>query len=176
VTDQIQSQTTDQILVACIGNIFFGDDGFGVEVARALAAAPLPAAVKVIDYGIRGLDLAYALLDPWSAVILVDAVARGGKPGTLYTLEPQLTEDSQSASLDPHALDPVRVIRCARSLGEVNARIYIVACEPQDLGDELEGRMELSPAIEAAIPGAVRMVRDLIATISQVAEPAEAGI
>jgi hydrogenase maturation protease len=160
------------ILVACIGNIFFGDDGFGVEVARALVAGPLPPAVEVIDYGIRGLDLAYALLDPWKAIIFVDAAARGGHPGTLYMLEPRLADDRHGASLDPHALDPVQVIRCARSMGDVRSPIYIVACEPVGFGDELEGRLGPSPEIAAVIPEAVRMIHDLIATINGIPVPA----
>jgi hydrogenase maturation protease len=153
---------TEQILIACIGNIFFGDDGFGVEVARALASTCLPKGIEVRDYGIRGLDLTYALLEPWKAVIFVDAVSRGAAPGTLYTLQPRDREGATaSAGLDPHALNPVQVLAAARSLGRVTAEIYIVACEPRDLGDEVEGRMGLSPEVTAAIPEAVRMVKGL---------------
>jgi hydrogenase maturation protease len=157
---------SDQILVACIGNIFFGDDGFGVEVARALASRPLPEGVRIVDYGIRGLDLTYALLEPWKAVIFVDAVCRGERPGTLYLLEPQGTHHG-FASLDPHALNPVQVLAAARSLGTVTAAIYIVACEPHDLGDELEGRMGLSPEVEAAVPEAVRLVDERVALLRE---------
>ncbi len=151
-----------QILVACIGNIFLGDDGFGVEAARALAAADLGPDVKLVDYGIRGLDLAYALLDPWESVVLVDVVSRGGAPGTLYLLQPMATDDAGQSGLDPHSMDPVRVLAMARALGEVSAEVYIVGCEPLDFGDELEGRMGLSPQVEAAVPEAVGMVRDLL--------------
>jgi hydrogenase maturation protease len=163
-----------KILVACIGNIFFGDDGFGVEVARALAEAPLPEGVRVVDYGIRGLDLTYALMDPWQAVIFVDVVCRGGLPGTLYMLKPDSTEPdaSQCAALDPHALDPVQVLASARQLGEVNAEIYIVGCEPRDMGDELEGRMGLSREVSNAVPEAARMVRELVSTLQTITEPA----
>ena len=172
----IDHQNAQQILVAGIGNIFFGDDGFGVEVARTLVAGPLPPAVKVVDYGIRGLDLAYALLDPWKAIIFGDAIVRGGQPGALYMLEPCLTDDRHGSPPDAHALDPVQVIRCARSMGEVRSPIYIVACEPVDFGEELEGRLGPSPEITAAIPEAVRMIHDLIATISEVPVPAQAGL
>jgi hydrogenase maturation protease len=151
------------ILVACIGNIFMGDDGFGSEVALALSSAQLPGEVQVVDYGIRGIDLTYALLAPWSAVVLVDTVSRGEAPGTLYLLQPGETqsEGAGPACLDPHALDPVAVIRTARTLGEVSAEIYIVGCEPMDFGDELEGRMGLSDAVEAAVPAATAMVTQL---------------
>lgn len=151
------------VLVACIGNIFLGDDGFGFEVAQALAGCALPAGVEVVDYGIRGLDLAYALLRPWAAVILVDALARGGAPGTLYLLQPAETQKPETRSgLDPHAMDPVQVLETARSLGEVHADIYIVGCEPQDFGD-LDGRMGLSPPVAAAVPEGARMVLEVAA-------------
>ena len=154
---------SQQILIACIGNIFLGDDGFGVEAARALAGARLGDDVKLVDYGIRGLDLAYALLQPWTAVILVDVIARGGPPGTLYLLQPAETHASSAEpGLDPHVMDPARVLAMARSLGNVSAAVYIVGCEPLDFGDELEGRMGLSPQLEAAVPEAVKMVQDVI--------------
>lgn len=149
------------ILVACIGNIFLGDDGFGVEVARALTTADLPEEVVVVDYGIRGLDLAYALLDAWHAVILVDAVKRGQEPGSIYVLQPAESA-SESAGIDPHSMDPVRVLATARSMGAVSAEIYIVGCEPGDCGDELEGRMGLSDVVAAAIPPAVQVIRRLV--------------
>lgn len=158
------------ILVACIGNIFLGDDGFGFEVAQALAGCVLPAGVEVRDYGIRGLDLAYALLRPWRAVILVDAIVRGGVPGTVYLLQPERS-DAEAAGVDPHGMDPVRVLATARSLGEVSAEIFIVGCEPQDFGDEMEGRMGLSPVLRAAIPEAVRMVQQLAERLTSDAIP-----
>jgi hydrogenase maturation protease len=154
-----------QILVACIGNIFLGDDGFGVEAARALAATGLPPEVRLVDYGVRGLDLAYALLEPWRAVILVDAIARGGAAGSLYLLEAQNEQAHAGAKADgfnPHAMSPAQVLTLARSLGNITTPIYIVGCEPQDFGAELEGRMGLSAAVAAAVPEAARMVLQLI--------------
>ncbi|HZZ40886.1 MAG TPA: hydrogenase maturation protease [Acidobacteriaceae bacterium] len=148
----------EKVLVACIGNIFLGDDGFGFEVAQALAGCPPPKGVEVRDYGIRGLDLAYALLCPWRAVLLVDAIQRGAAPGTVYLLQPEEVKPASHMPLDPHAMDPLRVLATARSLGEIRAAIYIVGCEPEDLGDETEGRMGLSPAVAAAVPEAVKMV------------------
>ncbi len=154
------------VLVAGIGNIFLGDDAFGVEVARALATRSLPDAVSVKDFGIRGFDLAYALLDPWDTVILVDALPRGGAPGTLYTLEPDLSKIGEPASPDmamnPHGMDPVRVLHLAASMGTIAAHVLIVGCEPNDFGDELEGRMGLSPIVQAAVHEACNMVEELV--------------
>jgi hydrogenase maturation protease len=154
-------------LVAGIGNIFLGDDGFGCEVVRALERMKLPGGVRVIDYGIRGLDLAYALLEPYETVIFVDAVSRGGLPGTVYLLQPGHGYDSETTPLDPHSMDPVHLLAMARSLGEITAEIFIVGCEPKDFGDELEGRMELSAIVATSIPEAVNAVLELIARTHQ---------
>ncbi len=158
---------TARILVAGVGNIFLGDDAFGVEVALALSRRRLPANVLVKDFGIRGFDLAYALLDPWDLVIIVDALPRGGAAGTLYVLEPDLTGLADAASPDmamnPHGMDPMRVLHLAASLGTISAQLLLVGCEPQDFGDELEGRMGLSPAVQLAIEDAADLVLDLAA-------------
>src|SRR5271166_2774472 len=99
-----------KVLVAGIGNIFLGDDAFGVEVINRLAQRSLPGNVCVADFGIRSFDLAYALMEDWELVILVDALPRGGEPGTLYTLEPELPNGEQSPpNLDAHTVDPVAV-------------------------------------------------------------------
>jgi hydrogenase maturation protease len=166
---------TARILVAGVGNIFLGDDGFGVEVALALSKRQLPESVKVKEFGIRGFDLAYALLDPWDAVIIVDALPRGEAAGTLYVVEPDLAALSGGASPDtainPHGMDPVRVLNLAASQGTISAQVLIVGCEPQDFGDELEGRMGLSQPVQAAVEEAATMIVDLaerIATSKQV--------
>ena len=157
------------VLVAGIGNIFLGDDAFGVEVVRALAQRSLPAHVSVKDFGIRGFDLAYALLDPWHTVILVDALPRGQAPGTLYTLEPDLRAlahpTSPDEAINPHGMDPVRVLTLAASMGTIAARVLVVGCEPHDFGDELEGRMGLSPVVQNVVEQAAKMVEDLIGRI-----------
>ncbi len=157
------------VLIAGVGNIFLGDDAFGVEVARSLATRQLPENAVVKDFGIRGFDLAYALLDPWDAVILVDALPRGEPPGTLYTMEPNLAGLGNPASPDmamnPHGMDPVRVLHLASSMGTIAARVLIVGCEPQDFGDELEGRMGLSTVVQDAVEEASKMVVDLVGRI-----------
>lgn len=160
---------TATVLIAGVGNIFLGDDAFGVEVVRSLSLRALPEGVSVKDFGIRGFDLAYALLDPWDAVILVDALPRGEAPGTLYTMEPNLAGMGNPASPDmamnPHGMDPVRVLNLAASMGTVAARILIVGCEPQDFGDELEGRMGLSPVVHDAVEEASNIVVELVERI-----------
>ena len=154
------------ILIAGVGNIFLGDDAFGVEVAASLAKRQLPKEVIVRDFGIRGFDLAYALLDPWEAVILVDALSRGEAPGTLFVLEPNLdgqaTPTSPDMAMNPHGMDPVRVLHLAASMGIISAQILIVGCEPNDFGDELEGRMGLSPVVQNSVEEASDMVEELV--------------
>lgn len=157
---------TPRILVAGIGNIFLGDDGFGCEVVRRLATEKIPPGVRVVDYGIRGLDLAYALLEPYDAVIFVDAIARGDVPGTIYLLEPSGNART-NMPLDPHSMDPLHLMAMARSLGEIPARIFIVGCEPQDFGDELEGSMELSAAVAGSVRKGMHTVLGLVASICQ---------
>ncbi len=155
-----------RILVAGIGNIFLGDDGFGVEVARRLATRPLPEGVEVKDYGIRGLDLAYALLDDPRALILVDTVARGQPPGTLYLIEPSVDQEGMIAP-DAHGMDPVKVLALARSLGAAPVPTYLVGCEPQSLVDPDDGDVvvQLSEPVQAAIDEAARMVESLVERI-----------
>lgn len=151
-----------RILVAGIGNIFLGDDAFGVEVAHILASHELPEDISVVDFGIRAFDLAFAMLESWEAVVLVDTTSRGGTPGTLYTIEVDpCSVVASSEPLNPHSMDPVGVLKLAASLGPLSARIYVVGCEPQDFGEELEGRMGLSPAVQGVVPLAVRKIKEL---------------
>ena len=167
---------TKTILIAGIGNIFLGDDAFGVEVARSLSRRTLPAEVLVKDFGIRGFDLAYTLLDPWHTVILVDALPRKEAPGTLFVLEPDLIglgdPGAVGMDLNPHGMDPMRVLNLAAALGPVAARILVVGCEPRDFGDELEGRMGLSPQVQAVIEEASNMIEELIGrTLAEIEDP-----
>ena len=154
---------TGNLLVAGIGNIFLGDDAFGVEVVNRLAQRRLPQNVCVADYGIRSYDLAYALMEEWDLVILVDALPRGGEPGTVYVLEPDLEEtDNLQPSLDAHTMNPVAVLQLVRALGGEMQRLVVVGCEPAGVEPNEEGNFCLSAAVSAAVDEAVRMVEELI--------------
>jgi hydrogenase maturation protease len=156
---------TPKILVAGIGNIFLGDDAFGSEVVRGLEGRPWAVGVRVIDFGIRGLDLAYALCEGYDFTVLVDATPRGGQPGTLYVIEPDLSELTTGASsealVDAHSLDPMQVLRLARSQGAAFGKIVVVGCEPGDLGGE-EGKLGLSEPVAAAVEEAREIVTALV--------------
>ncbi len=157
-----------RILVAGVGNIFLGDDGFGVEVVRRLAGRKLPEGVEVADFGIRGMDLIYALQEDYEAVIFVDATPRGEKPGTVYLIEPEIEEDGEVV-LDTHGMDPVKVIKFARALGAKPTRTLVVGCEPQVVvgGEDYEDMlMELSEPVHAAVEEAVKLVESLVEEIS----------
>ena len=153
-----------KILVAGIGNIFLGDDAFGCEVARQMATKSWPNDVRVVDFGIRGFDLAYAILDGYDATILVDATPRGDEPGTLYTIEPDLTElDALDVAAIPetHGMNPLKVLKLVKAMGGEFKTVLLVGCEPATFGPE-EGLMGLSPEVQAAVPEAVRVVESLI--------------
>ncbi len=167
-------RTPKRILIACIGNIFLGDDGFGVEVAQRLMkreATQYPEGVKIVDFGIRGMELAYTLLDDYDALVLVDAVPRGGQPGTLYLIEPDLTNISPEkgveagrTALDAHSMDPVRVLAFASTLGAKPIHTLLVGCEPAAFSDEdyTEMQMGLSEPVQAAVDEAVKMIDSLV--------------
>ncbi len=153
------------ILIAGIGNIFLGDDGFGVEVVRRMAGRNLPADVRVSDFGIRGFDLAYALQDGYETTILVDACPHGQAPGTLYVIEPDLKAlddpDAPQAVVEAHAMNPMSVLRMARAMNIELKNVLVVGCEPETLGGE-EGQMGLSLPVEAAVDEAVKLVESLV--------------
>lgn len=159
-----------RVLVACLGNIFLGDDAFGVEVARRLAARPLPEGVRVVDFGSRGLDLAYALLDGCQAAVLVDAAPRDGPPGTLYVLELDAAATTSAPASeagplpDAHGLDPARALALVRALGGTAARVLLVGCEPAPFIDD-DLPPGLSAPVEAAVGEAAALVEALAARL-----------
>lgn len=138
-----------RILIAGIGNIFRGDDAFGVEVASCLFKRCMPPEARVVDFGIRGFDLAYALLDGHDVTILADATSRGGPPGTLYTIEIDANSpnglDEPRVDVATHGMNPMRVLGMAKAMGAFGrdsfGRILLVGCEPETLGSEEEGAM-----------------------------------
>jgi hydrogenase maturation protease len=157
-----------RILVAGIGNVFCGDDGFGVAVAERLAGREQPAGVRVVDFGIRGIDLVHALQDGPDAAILIDAVPGDEPPGTLTVIEPEIGDEGL-AGLQPHAMDPLSVLRTARQLGAAPGRVLIVGCQPltRMTGTEPDVVMELSPPVAAAVEPAVALVESLLAELTE---------
>jgi hydrogenase maturation protease len=158
--------TKPSVLIAGIGNIFLGDDGFGVEVAQHLAKCDFPASVRVADFGIRGFDLSYALQDGYETTILIDAYPHGQPPGTLSVIEPDLNNLAsleQESFVEPHAMNPVNVLRMAMAMHGPLKRVLLVGCEPASLGGE-EGQLGLSSAVAAAVPEAVKVVERLVHT------------
>jgi len=157
----------ERVLIACIGNIFLGDDAFGCEVAKLLAMRPLPHDVKLVDFGIRSFDLAYALMDGYETTIFVDAAPRGGDPGTIYVIEPDQNAiealDSGAAPFEPHGMNPLKVLHMVKSLGGKFRKIIVVGCEPQFTGEDGEGFMGLSEPVEAALVKAVEVVESQMA-------------
>ncbi|MEU6296204.1 hydrogenase maturation protease [Streptomyces erythrochromogenes] len=184
-----------KVLIAGIGNVFLGDDGFGVETVRALSAHPLPDGVEVVDFGVRGVHLAYQLLDGYDTLVLVDATARGGAPGTLYLIEPETATTTDAAAgaeagaaagaqaagpgegpvLDGHHMSPDTVLAllgalCAGTGATPPRRTLVLGCEPACV----EEGIGLSAPVAAAVPEAVRTTLDLLDLLDRPA-PDEAG-
>lgn len=156
------------ILVAGIGNIFMGDDGFGVAVVNELARRPAIRQVVLMDVGIRGLDLTYALMGDYQAAVLIDTVKRGHAPGTLYVLEPELSApepESEPALLDVHDLSPGRVLRFVQASGARLRRLRLVGCEPAFLPLPEEPHMGLSEEVAGAVTGAADLVQEVVAAL-----------
>ena len=164
---------TGRVLVAGVGNIFLGDDGFGVEVARRLVGEPVPPDVRIVDFGIRGVHLAYELLEGYDTLVLVDAVARGEPAGTVSILE--VPKDGRSAAeraatgdgvleaVDAHGMQPAAVLAMLADLGGSVDTVLVVGCEPARLDDGIG----LSEVVSAAVPAAVTAVRELIDTLTR---------
>ncbi len=163
-----QTAETKRILIAGIGNIFLADDAFGVEVASRLATQSFPSGVRVADFGIRGFDLAYALMEGYEVTILVDAYPGEGRPGTLFVVEPDLKDLNSRGTpqdlIEPHAMNPLNVLRMAKSMGGELKRVLLVGCVPATLGPE-EGQMGLSEPVAAAVDEAVNLIDSLVTRI-----------
>jgi hydrogenase maturation protease len=155
-----------RVLVAGIGNVFRTDDGFGPEVALRLSRLSWPDAVRVTDYGIRGLHLAYDLLDPWDALVLIDALPDRGEVGSVALLEIG-GEQPGGAALDAHGMDPATVLASLAALGgRLPPRTLLVGCQVAETGDG----MGLTPGVEAAVDTAARTVRTVVAQLLETAE------
>lgn len=155
-----------RILVAGIGNIFLGDDGFGSEVIR-YAEIPPDSDVRVVDYGISGMHLAYDLLDDWDSLLLVDAIPNRGSPGTLHVFQADHETDSGTTSLDAHSMDPEAVFASLRALGGTPPYTVIIGCE----AGSVEEGMGLTEPVAMAVPRAARAVQEIVAALSN-PEPA----
>jgi hydrogenase maturation protease len=162
-----------RILVAGIGNIFLGDDGFGVEVVQRFSRRQVPDNVCVVDFGIRSLDLMHALLHGYDAAILVETIRRGAAPGTVFILNPPRPISvgeiqpslSHNSLLDSHGIDPSRLVRLISALGGELHQIYILGCEPSPQSAEPVER-QISPPVRRAVVAAIPMIESLICKIS----------
>ncbi len=163
-----------RVLVAGIGNVFMADDGFGVALAARLARRELPPGVDVVDFGIRGMDLAYAMQDGYDVVVLLDATPRGERPGTLYVIEPALDDDD--VGVDAHGMDPVKVLALARALGGTPPRTLVVGCEPATRmrGDEEDIVADISEPVRAALDEGVLLVEQVLAELIE-EQPQQGG-
>lgn len=165
---------TRGVLVAGIGNIFLSDDGFGVEVVNRLATRFLPPGVRVADFGIRGIHLAYELLDGYDALVLIDAMSMAETPGTVAVIEPELngalpTQGDATPVLDAHSMSPEVVLATLAGLGGTVERVYVVGCQPANL----EEGMGLSPPVAGAVEEAVELCIEIV---SEILQPAGKGI
>lgn len=153
------------ILVAGIGNIFLGDDAFGCEVVKRLQQRSWPENVRIVDFGIRGFDLAYALLEGYDVTIFVDATQRGQEPGTVYTIEPDIDEvasvSEQNATVETHDMNPMEVLSMVAAMGGRFEKVLLVGCEPETFGPE-EGQLGLSATVAAVVDKAANVVESLI--------------
>jgi hydrogenase maturation protease len=164
-----------RVMVAGIGNIFLGDDGFGVEVARRLAEVEMPEGVRVADYGISGMHLAYDLAEGYDTTILIDATPRGGEPGTVYVMEVDVpgttgTENTGGAALvpDAHGMQPDVVLSMLSMLDADPGRLLLVGCEPAST----EEGIGLSTAVSNAVGRAVDIVQNLVRNAGPDRQPA----
>jgi hydrogenase maturation protease len=160
------AEPATRVLVAGIGNVFLGDDGFGVALANRLAAGELPAGVEVVDFGIRGMDLAWAIQDGYDAVVLLDATPRGERPGTLYLIEPEVEPGEHP--IEGHGMDPVTVLSLVHALGGTPPRTLVVGCEPLTRLDPDDENLvaDLSEPVRLALEEGMKMVDSLLAELT----------
>lgn len=160
-----------RILIAGIGNIFLGDDGFGSEVMRHVCGrVDAGEGVRATDYGIGGMHLAYDLLDDWDALVLVDAIPDRGSPGTVHVFEADHDSPDAPAGLDAHGMDPATVFASLRALGGTPPRTVVVGCEVADVSEA----MGLSEPVQAAIPEALRAIESAV-TLLRAEDSARVG-
>lgn len=155
-----RTEPTDTVLIAGIGNIFLGDDGFGPEVVRRLPEHPA-AGVRVVDYGIRGMHLAYDLLDPWDALVLVDAVPDRGTPGRIEVIRAEPGR-AETAALDAHAMDPAAVFAGVRALGGTVPPTVVVGCQVESVDEGLGLSIPVGAAVDVAVATVGRVVAELL--------------
>jgi hydrogenase maturation protease len=163
---ELESRMEKQILVAGVGNAWLGDDGFGGVVTKELEKRELPSGVQVMDFGSGGLDLAYEVMRGYHALVLIDVSKQGGKPGTLYVIEPNPDEIESGIEdgevLNPHGMDPATVLRFVKAVHGWPGKVVVVACEPADVE---EVAMELSPHVRAVVEPAIELVLAQIAAL-----------
>jgi hydrogenase maturation protease len=152
-------------LVAGIGNIFLGDDAFGSVVARRMIGRAYPPAVRVIDFGIRGFDLAFALMENYQIAILIDAFPHAAPPGSLRVLELQINPEERRANAFPetHGIAPTRALQLAQQFGIRAQKVYLVGCEPETLEPNENGDFTLSPTVARSVEPAIELVEEMLA-------------
>ncbi len=169
------TERSAQILVAGVGNAWMQDDGFGGEVVRRLKELALPDGVTVEDFGTGGLDLAYEVMRGYDALLLIDVTRGGGVPGTLYVLEPEEAEIAAGIEdgemIDPHAMDPQTVLRFVRAVSGWPGSVVVIACEPEQVE---EPGLGLTPAVAGAVPRALELALETLASLGEEARRASA--
>jgi hydrogenase maturation protease len=155
VSDQLEKQ----ILVAGVGNAWLQDDAFGGECARRLEERGVPSGVTVMEFGTGGLDLAYEVMRGYDALVLLDASRQGGQPGTLYVIEPALSDFQggieDGDAINPHGMDPATMLRFVNTIGGFSGKVVVIGCEP---GEVDEVGLGLTPPVAAAVERAVELV------------------
>jgi hydrogenase maturation protease len=163
------------ILVAAVGNLWLGDDGFAGEVAKRLRERGVPEDVAVADFGTGGLDLAYEVMRGYDSLLLIDVTRGGGRPGTLYVLEPEEAEIEAGIEdgemIDPHAMDPQTVLRFVRAVSGWPGSVVVIACEPEQVD---EPGLGLTPAVAEAVPRALELALETLASLGEAARRASA--